>query len=33
MEYPAHPVFFTKGANTVNGPYDAIPFGLALDRD
>ncbi|MCJ2035403.1 fumarylacetoacetate hydrolase family protein [Methylobacterium sp. J-068] len=25
-EYPAHPVFFTKGVNTVNGPYDAIPY-------
>lgn len=25
-EYPAHPVFFTKGVNTVNGPYDPIPF-------
>lgn len=26
MEYPAHPVFFTKGVNTVNGPYDPIPY-------
>ncbi|WP_238297045.1 fumarylacetoacetate hydrolase family protein [Methylobacterium soli] len=25
-EYPAHPVFFTKGVNTVNGPYDPIPY-------
>jgi len=25
-EYPAHPVFFTKGVNTVNGPYDLIPY-------
>ena len=23
---PAHPVFFTKGTHTVNGPYDPIPF-------
>lgn len=25
-DYPAHPVFFTKGVNTVNGPYDPIPY-------
>ena len=25
-EYPAHPVFFTKGVNTINGPYDPIPY-------
>jgi 2-keto-4-pentenoate hydratase/2-oxohepta-3-ene-1,7-dioic acid hydratase in catechol pathway len=25
-EYPAHPLFFTKGVNTVNGPYDPIPY-------
>lgn len=30
MEYPAHPVFFTKGVNTVNGPYDPIPFDPAV---
>jgi 2-keto-4-pentenoate hydratase/2-oxohepta-3-ene-1,7-dioic acid hydratase in catechol pathway len=23
---PEHPVFFTKGTNAVNGPYDPIPF-------
>lgn len=23
---PAHPVFFTKAATTVTGPYDPIPF-------
>jgi 2-keto-4-pentenoate hydratase/2-oxohepta-3-ene-1,7-dioic acid hydratase in catechol pathway len=23
---PEHPVFFTKGANAVNGPYDPIPY-------
>ncbi|HEX7615427.1 MAG TPA: fumarylacetoacetate hydrolase family protein [Thermoanaerobaculia bacterium] len=23
---PEHPVFFTKGTNAVNGPYDAIPY-------
>jgi 2-keto-4-pentenoate hydratase/2-oxohepta-3-ene-1,7-dioic acid hydratase in catechol pathway len=23
---PEHPVFFTKGTNAVNGPYDAIPW-------
>jgi 2-keto-4-pentenoate hydratase/2-oxohepta-3-ene-1,7-dioic acid hydratase in catechol pathway len=25
-EYPANPVFFTKGVNTMNGPFDTIPF-------
>lgn len=30
MDYPAHPVFFTKGVNTVNGPYDPIPFDPAV---
>lgn len=29
-EYPAHPVFFTKGVNTVNGPYDPIPYDAAV---
>ncbi len=29
-EYPAHPVFFTKGVNTINGPYDAIPYDTAV---
>jgi 2-keto-4-pentenoate hydratase/2-oxohepta-3-ene-1,7-dioic acid hydratase in catechol pathway len=29
-DYPAHPVFFTKGVNTVNGPYDPIPFDHAV---
>lgn len=29
-EYPAHPVFFTKGVNTVNGPYDPIPYDPAV---
>src|SRR5664279_6068100 len=23
---PEHPVFFTKGTNAVNGPYDPIPY-------
>ncbi len=27
---PEHPVFFTKGANTVNGPYDPIPYDPAV---
>jgi 2-keto-4-pentenoate hydratase/2-oxohepta-3-ene-1,7-dioic acid hydratase in catechol pathway len=26
VDLPAHPAFFTKAANAVNGPYDAIPF-------
>jgi 2-keto-4-pentenoate hydratase/2-oxohepta-3-ene-1,7-dioic acid hydratase in catechol pathway len=25
-ELPKHPVFFTKGTHTINGPYDPIPF-------
>ncbi|WP_336492386.1 fumarylacetoacetate hydrolase family protein [Methylobacterium nigriterrae] len=29
-EYPAHPVFFTKGVNTVNGPYDPVPYDPAV---
>ncbi|MFC6789083.1 fumarylacetoacetate hydrolase family protein [Methylobacterium komagatae] len=29
-EYPAHPVFFTKGVNTINGPYDPIPYDTAV---
>ncbi|HEY1857397.1 fumarylacetoacetate hydrolase family protein [Acidocella sp.] len=27
---PAHPVFFTKGTHTVNGPFDPIPFNPAV---
>jgi 2-keto-4-pentenoate hydratase/2-oxohepta-3-ene-1,7-dioic acid hydratase in catechol pathway len=26
QQLPKHPVFFTKGTHTVNGPYDPIPF-------
>jgi 2-keto-4-pentenoate hydratase/2-oxohepta-3-ene-1,7-dioic acid hydratase in catechol pathway len=26
QELPKHPVFFTKGTHTINGPYDPIPF-------
>jgi len=26
QELPKHPVFFTKGSHTINGPYDPIPF-------
>ncbi len=26
VEYPEHPVFFTKGTHVVNGPFDPIPF-------
>lgn len=26
VDYPEHPVFFTKGTHAVNGPYDPIPF-------
>ena len=27
---PEHPVFFTKGSHTVNGPYDPIPYDAAV---
>ncbi|HTS03899.1 MAG TPA: fumarylacetoacetate hydrolase family protein [Thermoanaerobaculia bacterium] len=27
---PEHPVFFTKGTNAVNGPYDPIPYDPAV---
>ena len=27
---PTHPVFFTKGTHTVNGPFDPIPFNPAV---
>ncbi len=26
QKYPEHPVFFTKGSHTINGPFDSIPF-------
>jgi 2-keto-4-pentenoate hydratase/2-oxohepta-3-ene-1,7-dioic acid hydratase in catechol pathway len=29
-ELPKHPVFFTKGTHTINGPYDPIPFDPAV---
>jgi 2-keto-4-pentenoate hydratase/2-oxohepta-3-ene-1,7-dioic acid hydratase in catechol pathway len=29
-EYPEHPVFFTKGVHTVNGPYDPIPYDASI---
>ncbi|HEY0523645.1 MAG TPA: fumarylacetoacetate hydrolase family protein, partial [Stellaceae bacterium] len=29
-DLPEHPVFFTKGVHTVNGPYDPIPFDPAV---
>lgn len=25
-EYPANPVFFAKGVNTMNAPFDTIPY-------
>ncbi len=25
-KYPEHPVFFTKGTHSINGPFDPIPF-------
>ena len=30
IKYPEHPVFFTKGTHTINGPYDPIPFDPAV---
>jgi 2-keto-4-pentenoate hydratase/2-oxohepta-3-ene-1,7-dioic acid hydratase in catechol pathway len=29
-DLPKHPVFFTKGTHTINGPYDPIPFDPAV---
>jgi 2-keto-4-pentenoate hydratase/2-oxohepta-3-ene-1,7-dioic acid hydratase in catechol pathway len=29
-ELPKHPVFFTKGTHTINGPFDPIPFDPAV---
>ena len=31
--YPEHPVFFTKGTHTMNGPFDPIPFDPAVSSD
>ena len=28
--YPEHPVFFTKGTHTMNGPFDAIPYDASV---
>jgi 2-keto-4-pentenoate hydratase/2-oxohepta-3-ene-1,7-dioic acid hydratase in catechol pathway len=28
--FPEHPVFFTKGSHTMNGPFDPIPFDPAV---
>jgi 2-keto-4-pentenoate hydratase/2-oxohepta-3-ene-1,7-dioic acid hydratase in catechol pathway len=30
QKLPEHPVFFTKGTHTVNGPFDPIPFDPAV---
>lgn len=30
QSYPEHPVFFTKGTHTMNGPFDPIPFDPAV---
>ena len=30
QKLPEHPVFFTKGTHTVNGPYDPIPYDPAV---
>jgi 2-keto-4-pentenoate hydratase/2-oxohepta-3-ene-1,7-dioic acid hydratase in catechol pathway len=30
QKFPEHPVFFTKGTHTVNGPFDPIPYDPAV---
>lgn len=32
-KYPEHPVFFSKGVHTLNGPYDPIPFDPAVSTN
>ena len=30
---PEHPVFFTKGTNTLNGPFDPIPYDASISAE
>jgi 2-keto-4-pentenoate hydratase/2-oxohepta-3-ene-1,7-dioic acid hydratase in catechol pathway len=32
VELPEHPAFFTKASNSLNGPYDAIPYDAAVSE-
>ncbi len=33
QKLPSHPVFFTKGVNALNGPFDAIPYDPSLSQE
>jgi 2-keto-4-pentenoate hydratase/2-oxohepta-3-ene-1,7-dioic acid hydratase in catechol pathway len=33
QQMPEHPVFFTKGTNALNGPFDPIPFDASLSAE
>jgi 2-keto-4-pentenoate hydratase/2-oxohepta-3-ene-1,7-dioic acid hydratase in catechol pathway len=33
QQMPEHPVFFTKGVNTLNGPFDPIPFDASISTE
>ncbi len=33
QQMPEHPVFFTKGTNALNGPFDPIPFDAAISAE
>jgi 2-keto-4-pentenoate hydratase/2-oxohepta-3-ene-1,7-dioic acid hydratase in catechol pathway len=32
VDLPEHPAFFTKASNSINGPYDPIPFNAAVSE-
>lgn len=33
QKMPEHPVFFTKGVNTLNGPFDPIPYDPSISKE
>ena len=33
QQMPEHPVFFTKGTNTLNGPFDPIPYDASISAE
>ncbi len=33
QKMPEHPVFFTKGTNTLNGPFEPIPYDATLSQE
>ncbi len=33
QKLPDHPVFFTKAVNTLNGPFDPIPYDASISRE